>query len=507
MGRMYILDKDKQKVGDALDINQLPYKERIKVRLEQHEITPIQALIQLASEEVEDFFVNELGEFYASIDINGMTKNVNIEKKHFKLWLRRIYYNTFGTPPSENTIKEALSTIIALEDGKYNNRMSSPTRLARLDDTIYIDLGHENNFYVKINKSGWEIVKSTPIKFVRPSTFLSLPTPQRGGNIHDFKRIMTVDDDQFALIMGYIVGCYNVGTPFPILVLQGGQGSAKSTTAELIKYLVDNALPLLRGFPKNEEDLMLSTQTNWVLAFDNLSNVSNHMSDALCKISTGSGFATRKFYENAEEVVLVAKRPIILNGIDYIAHRQDLASRSIIIHLPIIPENERKGHKEIWSEFKKMCPYILGIIFDAVSMALREQHHVKLTKAPRMADFAQWVTAAEPVLGIQNGRFIEIYSENLNESKLEGVEQDLMALAICKCLNGKPVIEGSATEILDILSRYVPAASLSSKEWLSAPNQFRNKINRILPLLEAKNIVYEYQRTAQERKHILRKAE
>lgn len=503
---MYTLDRDKQPIGEVKDINTLPFKEKIKVLLEQRQIGPIQALIELAKEEAEGFFINEIGEFYASIDVNGMTKNVNIEKKLFKLWLRRVYYHTFGKPPSENTIKEAVSTIAALEDGKLNNRISAPTRVARVEDTIYVDLGHDNNQYVKIDKNGWQVVTSTPVKFVRPSTFLSLPIPASGGNIEDLKKIMTVDEDQFALIMGYIIGCYNVGSPFPVLVLQGGQGSAKSTTAELVKYLVDNAFPLLRWFPKNEEDLIISTQTNWVLAFDNLSNVTNSMSDALCKISTGGGLATRKFYENGEEVVFSAMRPIVLNGIDYIAYRPDLADRSIIIHLPIIPEHKRRGKKEIWAQFHEQCPYIMGVIFDAVSMALREQDNIKLDKAPRMADFAKWVTATEPVLGLRSGRFMEIYRENQNESKIEGVEQDLMAMAISKCLSATPSIEGSATEILDILSKFVPASSLNSKESLSAPNQFRNKINRILPLLAAKKIDYEYVRTAHERKHLLRRA-
>jgi hypothetical protein len=496
---------DKKRAGEIIDIKGLPIKERVKILFEQKEITPIEALIELAMEEAEGYFINDIGEFFASIDVNGITKNVNIEKQTFKMWLRRIFYHSIGKPPTEHTIKETVNTIMALEDGKVNNRISAPTRIAKINDVIYVDLGHDSGQYVKIDKEGWQLVKSTPIKFVRPSTFLSLPIPERNGDINELKKILTVDEDHFALIMGYLLGCYNVGSPYPILILQGGQGSAKSTTAELVKYLVDNSFPLLRWFPKNEEDLIISTQTNWVLAFDNLSNITPSMSDALCKISTGGGLATRKFYENGEEVVFSAMRPIILNGIDYIAYRPDLADRSIIIHLPIIPEDKRRGKKEVWKQFHSICPSIMGVIFDAVSLAIREQDKIKLKRIPRMADFATWVTAAEPALGLKRGTFLKIYKENQTESKLDGLEQDLLGIAISKCLDQQKTISGSATEILEILSKYVPPSSLNSKEWLTTPNKFRNKINRIQPLLDAQKIAYEYVRTAQERKHILRK--
>src|SRR3546814_12373766 len=38
----------------------------------------------------------------------------------------------------------------------------------------------------------------------------------------------------------------------------------------------------------------------------------------------------------------------------------------------------------------------LGALLDAASAALRELPNVRLPRVPRMADFAEWVTAAEP---------------------------------------------------------------------------------------------------------------
>ena len=96
----------------------------------------------------------------------------------------------------------------------------------------------------------------------------------------------------------------------------------------------------------------------WVLAFDNLSGIRDQLYDALCRLATGGGFATRQLYTDDEEIIFSAKRPIILNGIDDIATRGDLQERSLLIFLPSIPEERRV------------------------------EESVRLSKKPRMADFA-----------------------------------------------------------------------------------------------------------------------
>jgi len=52
---------------------------------------------------------------------------------------------------------------------------------------------------------------------------------------------------------------------------------------------------------------------------------------------------------------------------------------------------------------------ILGVLLDAVSCALRRVKKVKLDRLPRMADFAEWATAAEPALGWEQGTFMLAY--------------------------------------------------------------------------------------------------
>ena len=83
---------------------------------------------------------------------------------------------------------------------------------------------------------------------------------------------------------------------------------------------------------------MIAASNSWCLAFDNLSHLADWQSDALCRISTGGGLATRELYTDQDETILDVQRPIILNGIEEIVTRNDLLDRSISKYLPSIPQ-------------------------------------------------------------------------------------------------------------------------------------------------------------------------
>ncbi len=94
------------------------------------------------------------------------------------------------------------------------------------------------------------------------------------------------------------MGSLNPSGPYPILVLQGGPGSAKSTTAKMLKEVIDPNEGLLRRHPESFRDLMVSASNSRVLAFDNLSSISLRLSDGLCQLVTGGDLSVRKHYTN-----------------------------------------------------------------------------------------------------------------------------------------------------------------------------------------------------------------
>jgi hypothetical protein len=62
--------------------------------------------------------------------------------------------------------------------------------------------------------------------------------------------------------------------------------------------------------------------------------------------------------------------------------------------LPIDAGN-RKKKSDIWKEFQRIHPAILGALLDIVAHGLKALPDVTETEWPRMADFAHWATACE----------------------------------------------------------------------------------------------------------------
>lgn len=141
-------------------------------------------------------------------------------------------------------------------------------------------------------------------------------------------------------------------------------------------------LPALCAAPHEERDLLISAYNTWVLSLDNMSNLPNWLSDALCRVSSGGGYATRALRTDLDEVVLQIARPIILNGIPDLANRPDLGERAIILTLPAIPDEQRIDEEEFWKNFECAWPFILGGLFDALSASLRNLPTVHLEKKP-----------------------------------------------------------------------------------------------------------------------------
>src|SRR5215213_1483583 len=200
---------------------------------------------------------------------------------------------------------------------------------------------------------------------------LALPVPEKAVGaerlLRAFLNIREDDHDSWYLLLAWLVQTRRPQGKFPILILQGEQGSAKSTVERLLRALVDPSIAPLRTTPRNEQDLIIAATNSWCVAFDNISNLPPWTSDALCRLSTGGGFSARELYTDSEEVLFDATRPVILNGITDVATRPDLLDRALVVRLPPIPEESRTPEAELWPDFDHARPAILGALFEAVA--------------------------------------------------------------------------------------------------------------------------------------------
>ena len=68
--------------------------------------------------------------------------------------------------------------------------------------------------------------------------------------------------------------------------------------------------------------------------------------------------------------LFAAARPIILNGIEEVITRPDLADRAILLMLAPIAERQRRSATALWREFELARPRILGALLDAAAHGL-----------------------------------------------------------------------------------------------------------------------------------------
>jgi hypothetical protein len=246
------------------------------------------------------------------------------------------------------------------------------------------------------------------------------------------------------------VAAFRPTGPYPILQTKGEQGSAKTTQARVLRMTIDpNECPT-RGAPATERDLMIAAENGWLCVFDNLSYLLPNLSDALCRLSSGGGFGVRSHYENAEETVFHSARPIILNGIEDVGTRSDLMDRSLIVELPVIDDEDRKTEKKFYRDFEKVRPRIFGAVLTALSTALKNLPSVEQSETvwPRMADFAQWVVAAEPALGLEPGAFMRAYNDNRESANQIALESSPVPDALTKLLvRCGGTFQGTATQL------------------------------------------------------------
>ena len=213
-------------------------------------------------------------------------------------------------------------------------------RVAAEADAVYIDLADADWHAVRVTAMGWSIVQSPPVRFRRSSGMQPLPFPERGIAIDRLRPFLNVNARDFTLVVAYLLAALRPCGPYPVLALIGEQGTAKTTFIRLLRSLVDPSTVPSSALPFSGRDLFIAAHNAHVQAFENVSKLSNSMSDYLCRLATGGGVRTRALFRDVDETLLRATRPIMMEGISNFITRADLMDRAIILALE--PLTDRK---------------------------------------------------------------------------------------------------------------------------------------------------------------------
>jgi hypothetical protein len=359
-------------------------------------------------------------------------------------------------------------------------------RVARHGPGIVLDLGDATGRAVVVGPDGWEAIDRSPVLFRRTELTGVLPEPKAGGTLDPLSKLLNIDETAWPLVAAWLLAALLApGIPHAVLLIQGEQGSAKSSAARMLARLIDPAGPQLRQPPRDLDSWTVAAAGSYVVALDNLSGVPDWLSDALCRASTGDGLVKRALYTDDGLAVVAFRRCVILNGIAFAELRGDLADRLLPVECKRLGDQQRKDDEEIAAAFEAAWPEALGGLLDLAVKVLAKLPAVQLARRPRMADFAKVIAAADAVRGTGS---LDTYLELRQRAAVEALEGDPVAEAAEGFARKQrtKAWEGTASELLGAIT-----PEPAPKGWPATPQGMGAALKRAAPALRAAGITVE----------------
>jgi len=431
------------------------------------------------------YFKNSMHLPYATVEEENVKRTFPLMgSEEAEDFIRRIHFEEYGKVPKATDIKEALLTLRAITPHEGGIK-DAEFRTAGNATVIEYDYGSQDRKVAQITADGWEN-KAPDIPFIRVQSMQEQVQPVRTSDeersevLSEFQALLGLTDDQFVIVMTYLLSCYCPFGPYPVLVIQGQEGSSKSTLSNFIRLLVDPNLALASSLPTKEKDIMIAMMHNQILVFDNLSGLNDKISDWLCRASTGTGLTVRKLRTDSTPIVFTGSCPILLNGIDNIAQRSDLISRSLIINLTALTDGQRLTKSEVTQKFNALRPKLLGILFDALSAIIRDLPTTSITSNHRMIDVIKWATPAEKLLGFEGGAIQDVCERNYLDTITTSLNDDLVCSILLDHINSleRPQWSGTMTKLLTTLTSRAPDKVKSHKDWPKRAQALSTYLNR-----------------------------
>jgi hypothetical protein len=447
-------------------------------------------LLEIAS--TADLYHGPDGTGFADVIVAGHRETWPVADRGFKSWLKHAYFVKTGGAPTSEAMQSAVGVIEARCQFEGRTEQTH-LRVAAHDGRHYIDLADADWRAIEVDATGWRIVAQPPVRFRRTPGMKPLPEPVPGASIEALRPFLNVSDGGFELCVAWLLATLRGEGQRPVLALHGEQGSAKSTTASMLRRLTDPSTAPLRALPRTLWDLNVAAMNAHVLVFDNLSGLPADVSDALCRLSTGGGFSARKLYSDDSEVLFSGTRAVILTGIDDLATRPDLIDRALMPSLDSIPEDRRRTDAELWAAFDATAPGILGALLSVMSFGTLGLPHTKIDKMPRMADFALWMAACEQIVW-PAGTFARAYAWDAAGAMTKALDAEPAIVALRKFLQEQRSYDGTADGLLTLLGIQVGPNAQRGRSWPTTPRAPSALLNRYATALRAAGVVIERSR-------------
>lgn len=361
-------------------------------------------------------------------------------------------------------------------------------RVARKDGDYYYDLCDKR--FLKITAENWEIVPAFPL-VRRYKHQQAQVEPVTGGDPWELFKFLTIPEEDQLLLLVFLISLFVAGIAHPVLAICGDQGSAKSFLCNIINRLIDPTLTERIIQPKNERDLIQTLRQKYVTVLDNMSIVTQRVSDILCQVCTGGGISYRQLYTDEGENIAQFRHVVILNSIRLPIVNADLMDRAIIFKLQRIAPEDRKPEQDLWHAFNLAQPKILGGIFDTLVKAIAIYPTVDTDKLPRLADFAKWGYAIAEALGKSGDQFLKDFSQNVKRQNESVAEKNVLCQSVICLMDGKTSHLNTVSEVHRELKKLV-GDDAKDETFPKLPHNMRGQLDLLRSTLLEHGISYQY---------------
>ncbi len=411
-----------------------------------------------------------------------------VESRGFRRWLTRAYLAIASAPPPSESLTRVIQTIeaSAIESTEVYRRVAPDG-----DGGVWLDLGDDEWRAVHVTPTGWSIERDCPVLFRRAATALPLPVPEHGGSIDELRGVLPplASEDAWALLVAWLVGALSPTGPYAIATLTGPPGAGKSTAARMLRMLVDPATPELRREPHDARDVGAAARSCHVLAWDNLSGIRPWLADALCCLSTGTGWAARTLFTNADETVITGAHPIVLSSIEVPTARSDVLDRAAVA-VALARIDAHIPESDVWARYNDARQRILGALLDRLCGALRELPIVRRDPPRhRLADFAALAVAAERGAG-DPPRILAALADVRDAGVVEAIDGAAIGPPLQRFIERLRVDgargelwTGTSAELLAALAAELPDPVKAPRQWPKSPRALSGALARLSPAL------------------------
>ena len=245
----------------------------------------------------------------------------------------------------------------------------------------------------------------------------------------------------------------------------------------------------------------MQTSHHWLINFDNVSEISDEVSDTLCRAISGYAFSKRELFSDENDIIFKIKRCIGINGINMVAIRPDLQERCLLVELEPIPDEKRCSEKDFIEHFEAEKAAFLGACFDVIAKAMKLKKNLKLAIKPRMSDFFEWGYCFAQAMDYKSEAFVEAYMHNLKTQYIESIHSDFVMKLLYGFINEKLNWEGTSEDLNSELFKLACNRGLIEykREWKVTANSLGKNLNRYKPAFKQLGIYIEKVQTHSQR--------